>query len=55
MNPPSTSQYNFLTDTSRFSVNLEVELPLGDVQQNGYYKIRQSLIFQNIIKILPSI
>jgi len=28
MNPPSTSQHNFLTDTSRFSVNLEVELPL---------------------------
>ncbi|NSW44479.1 MAG: hypothetical protein HPY79_01435 [Bacteroidales bacterium] len=28
MNPPSTSQYNFLTDTSRFAVNLEVELPL---------------------------
>jgi len=28
MNPPFTSQYNFLTDTSRFAVNLEVELPL---------------------------
>lgn len=28
MNPPSTSQYNYLTDTSRFAVNLEVELPL---------------------------
>lgn len=28
MNPPSTGQYNFLTDTSRFAVNLEVELPL---------------------------
>lgn len=28
MNPPTTSQYNFLTDTSRFSVDLEVELPL---------------------------
>ncbi len=28
MNPPTTSQYNFLTDTSRFAVNLEVELPL---------------------------
>lgn len=28
MNPPTTSQYNFLTDTSRFAVDLEVELPL---------------------------
>ncbi len=28
MNPPFTNQYNYLTDTSRFAVNLEVELPL---------------------------
>lgn len=28
MNPPTTNQYNFLTDTSHFSVDLEVELPL---------------------------
>lgn len=28
MNPPFTAQYNYLTDTSRFAVNLEVELPL---------------------------
>jgi hypothetical protein len=28
MNPPTTNQYNFVTDTSRFAVNLEVELPL---------------------------
>ncbi|MGQ9846006.1 MAG: hypothetical protein ACUVQP_00705 [Bacteroidales bacterium] len=28
MNPPSTNHYNFLIDTSRFAVNLEVELPL---------------------------
>jgi len=28
MNPPSTNQYNYLSDTSRFAVDLEVELPL---------------------------
>ncbi len=28
MNPPFIAQYNYLTDTSRFAVNLEVELPL---------------------------
>lgn len=28
MNPPFTSQYNFIEDTSRLAVDLEVELPL---------------------------
>ncbi len=28
MNPPGTSQYNFIADTSKLGLNLEVELPL---------------------------
>jgi hypothetical protein len=27
-NPPPTNQYNFITDTSRFALDMEVELPM---------------------------
>ncbi|PKP20050.1 MAG: hypothetical protein CVU05_09895 [Bacteroidetes bacterium HGW-Bacteroidetes-21] len=47
-NPPGTNQYNFITDSSRFSVDLEVELPLWGHASLLALQDTQSFVVQDI-------